>query len=116
MLCSVESCLDKVFAQIGRTEESIQAARLIEIVSRRGGMQYEEVYRTVHSHFPDHKDFEGIIEGAIRSGQLVMVNTAKGVILKANGSPLSEHNSNPIPQPIPEVLNVLDQAITAPNS
>lgn len=78
MLLSVEGCLDKVFAQIGRTEQSIHAEQFIGLVKNRGRIDYQEAYRIVHTHFPDVRDFEGICTGAIRSGQVLLVNDNKG--------------------------------------
>lgn len=71
MLTAIEGCLDKVFAQIGRTEESVQAERFINLIHRRGKIPYEEAYQLVHMHFPDMRDYEGILMGAIRSGQII---------------------------------------------
>jgi predicted HTH transcriptional regulator len=72
MLKDVEASLDKVFAQIGRTIQSVQAEKFIELVKRRGKIPYEEAYRLIHAHFPDFRDYEGILTGAIRSGQLAL--------------------------------------------
>src|SRR6202008_919382 len=71
MLTSVEGCLDKVFAQIGRTEQSVNAEKFVNLIRKKGKVVYEEAYRLVHVHFPDMRDFEGICAGAIRSGQIV---------------------------------------------
>jgi hypothetical protein len=87
MLTAIEGCLDKVFAQIGRTEQSAAAAKFINAIEARGEVPYEEAYRLVHAHFPDARDFEGILAGAIRSGQLVLVNGSAGMRLKAAKMP-----------------------------
>lgn len=68
MLTSAESDLEKVFSRIGRTEDSLQAERFITFVERKGDVSYQEAYRLIHSYFPDFRDFEGILSGAIRSG------------------------------------------------
>lgn len=70
MLQATEGSLDKVFAQIGRTEQSAAAAKFIGMIQSRGMVLYDEAYRLVHAHFPDFHDFEGILAGAVRSGQL----------------------------------------------
>ena len=100
MLEDLEVDMPKVFSRIGRTETSLQAERFIEIIRRRGRVPYEEVYRMVHSAFPDFRDFEGIMTGAIRSGQVTVMQTTEGIMLAANGTRLSEHNSHPISQPL----------------
>lgn len=70
MLEDLEADMPKVFSRIGRTEQSLQAERFISIVMRKGVVYYDEAYRLIHSHFPDFRDFEGILNGAIRSGQV----------------------------------------------
>jgi len=72
MLEQAEKDLDKVFSRIGRTEESLQAERFIMIVKRHGRIGYAKAYQHVHAYFPDFKDFEGILAGAIRSGVIRM--------------------------------------------
>lgn len=112
MLTAIEGCLDKVFAQIGRTEQSEYAEKFIMVVRKRGAILYEEAYRLVHTHFPDMRDFEGILTGAIRSGQLnTFVNQKDGkvyIVSTSPGSntsaPLSSNNS--APQQAPDPLNV----------
>lgn len=73
MLASTEADLSKVFSRIGKSEESLQADRFITYVKKRGECPYDEAYRMIHSHFPDFRDFEGILSGAIRSGVLKMI-------------------------------------------
>lgn len=72
MLAATEGSLDKVFAQIGRTEQSAAASKFIAMIQARGAVLYEEAYRLVYAHFPDMRDFEGILAGAIKSGQLLV--------------------------------------------
>jgi hypothetical protein len=83
MLEDLETDMPKVFSRIGRSEISMQAERFIEFVQRKGELPYGEAYKMIHLYFPDFRDFEGILTGAIQSGQLVMVNTAKGIMLRA---------------------------------
>lgn len=83
MLLDIENDMHKVFSRIGRTENSMQAERFIEFVKRKGSIPYDEAYRMIHIYFPDFRDFEGILDGAIRSGQLILVPTVTGFVLKA---------------------------------
>lgn len=105
MLTSIEGCLDKVFAQIGRTEQSIQAEKFIAIINKRGKVAYEEAYRLVHVAFPDMRDFEGILAGAIRSGQIVpWQDPQTGTMYLAavdDKRLLSNHNSLPQAEVLP---------------
>lgn len=86
LLESLEPDLAKVFSRIGRGEDSLQAERFISTIIRRGRVPYDEAYRIIHSAFPDARDFEGILAGAIRSGQLITLNTAEGIMLAAPGA------------------------------
>jgi hypothetical protein len=82
MLLDLEADMPKVFSRIGRTEDSMQAERFIEYVIRKGSVTYEEAYKMIHLYFPDHRDFEGILSGAIRSGQVELVSTSLGMRLQ----------------------------------
>lgn len=72
LLTSVEADMAKVFSRIGRSEDSLQAEKLIDYIREKGaaGVAYDEAYRSIHAYFPDARDFEGIISGAVRSGQV----------------------------------------------
>jgi len=83
MLEDLEKDMHRVFSRIGRTEDSMQAERFIEFVKRKGAIPYEEAYKMIHIYFPNFRDFEGILDGAIRSGQLVLQATDKGFMLHA---------------------------------
>lgn len=87
MLVDIEADMHRVFSRIGRTEDSMQAERFIEYVRRKGTISYHEAYKMIHIYFPDFRDFEGILSGAIQSGQLEIMTTAAGMFLKARGGP-----------------------------
>lgn len=82
MVTDLENDMPQVFSKIGQTETSTQAMRLIEHIRKRKVCTFEEAYRFVHAHFPDIKDFEGIITGAIRAGYIMSEATPAGFILK----------------------------------
>lgn len=75
MLESTEAELDKVFSRIGRSEESMQAERFIGFVRKYGKVTYYQAYKYIHASFPDFRDFEGVLFGAIKSGQVRLVYT-----------------------------------------
>lgn len=81
MLLDIEKDMNKVFSRIGRTEDSMQAERFIDFIKRKGIISYPEAYRMIHIYFPDFRDFEGILDGAIRSGQVQIINTTAGMML-----------------------------------
>jgi len=83
MLEDIEADMHRVFSRIGRTEDSMQAERFIEFVRRKGSIPYAEAYKMIHIYFPDFRNFEGILSGAINSGQLRIANTAAGIMLQA---------------------------------
>jgi hypothetical protein len=83
MISDLEPDMAKVFAKIGRTEESVQAERFIKYIQSKGAVPYEAAYQYIHSHFPNAKDFEGILAGAIRSGQITMKASGSGFLLEA---------------------------------
>jgi hypothetical protein len=72
MLTNLEPDMMKVFSKIGRSEDSQQTDRFIEFVHQRGFVAYQETYRMIHSHFPDFRDFEGVVSGAIRAGYITL--------------------------------------------
>lgn len=116
MLEDLEVDMPKVFSRIGRSETSMNAERFIQLVAKRGMVPYEDAYKLIHAQFPDARDYEGILAGAIRSGQLDLVidplQNGKPC-LKARGIsvPLSPDNARPLP-PLPNA----DSQTTAPNS
>lgn len=83
MLEDLEVDMHRVFSRIGRTEDSMQAERFIDFVKRKGTIDYAEAYKMIHIYFPDFRDFEGILSGAVRSGQLRVVPTVGGFKIQA---------------------------------
>lgn len=78
MLTDLEKDMPKVFAKIGRSEQSIQAERFIKHVQQKGSLSYEAAYQFIHSHFPMMRDFESMLHGAIKSGQIKLENNPTG--------------------------------------
>lgn len=72
MLEEAEVHLENVFSRIGRSEDSLQAERFIGFIKRNSPVAYAKAYSHIHSYFPDFRDFEGILAGAIRSGVVRM--------------------------------------------
>lgn len=102
MLEDLERDMGKVFARIGRTEESMHAEQFVDMIRRKKEVSYEEAYRLMHAHFPDARDFEGILSGAIRAGLIRSVMTPNGFVIRAGiVNPLPADNGNPHP-PLPD--------------
>jgi hypothetical protein len=73
--------MPKVFAKIGRTEDSIQAERFIEFVIKNSPVDYQTAYQYVHRAFPYTTDFEGIVAGAVNAG-LIKLDSATHKLMK----------------------------------
>lgn len=87
MVTDLELDMPHVFGKIGRSPSSIQAERFIQYINRRQVVPYEEAYRFIHSYFPDVKDFEGIVSGAIRAGYVTMKQVGQVVVLESKNVP-----------------------------
>lgn len=85
MLTIAEIDLAKVFSRIGKTEASIQADRLLAFLRKKQKVPYETAYRMIHSAFPDFRDFEGIVQGLLRSGQILLKQEGQGFALEYKG-------------------------------
>lgn len=85
MLEQVEQDMHKVFSRIGRTEDSLQAEKLVAYLRKEKEVSYEKAYRMVHVAFPDFRNFEGILDGLIRSGQVTLGNNTEGPTIRAMG-------------------------------
>lgn len=78
-ISALESDMPKVFARIGRTEESIQAERFVKFVhSFTDEVAFDVAYQFVYTHFPKAQDFEAIFKGAMMSGQIRWLNDQNG--------------------------------------
>lgn len=84
MVTDLEKDMPKVFSKIGRTDESVNAEKFINYIQSKGAVKYEEAYHFVHRYFPNSKDFEGIVAGAVRAGFIKLeIDPTKGPMLKA---------------------------------
>lgn len=95
MLRSTEADLSKVFSRIGRSEDSLQSERFIQYVRRRGLCPYDEAYLHIHAHFPDFREFEGILSGAIRAGLIGLVQSGSTMMLKYTGTDGTVNTQSP---------------------
>ena len=83
MVTDLEKDMAKVFAKIGRTNQSVQAERFIHFVQKRGIVPYGAAYQYIHSAFPNVKDFENIVSGAVRAGYIEIVSENGQFLFKA---------------------------------
>lgn len=87
MLGQLEKDMPKVFARIGRSEQSIQAERFINHIHQKGEMNYQSAYAFIHAHFPMMRDFEAMLSGAVRAGFVEVVSDPKGMFIRAKNKP-----------------------------
>lgn len=71
-ITDLEADMPKVFARIGRSEDSVQAERFVTFVHKNSPVLYATAYAYVHNAFPFVKDFEGIVAGASASGMITI--------------------------------------------
>jgi len=94
MIKDLELDMQKVYSRIGRTNQSVQADRFIKFIHKRGLVTYSSAYQFIHSAFPNVRDFEGIVAGAIRAGFIRRVDKEGEVYLAANLPKPSEEEIN----------------------
>lgn len=73
MLTDLEGDFQAVFGQMGRSDVSVHAERLISFVTKYGRVQYMQAYQHMYAHFPNIKDYEPVVLGAIQAGYLKLV-------------------------------------------
>lgn len=83
MLKSVEKDLDQVFQHVGKSDDSLQAAKFLDTIQVRGEMTYQEAYKNLATHFPDARDLEGVLQALIRAGYIALEQRADGLWMRA---------------------------------
>lgn len=68
----LEADMPKVFAKIGKNDQSIQVDRFVQYVQANGEVTYESAYRFIHQHFPLIRDMEAVLAGVQRAGHMVL--------------------------------------------
>ena len=81
MLEQTEQQAEQVFSKIGLSQAAAQTMRLMEYLAKRKIATYEEAYLIIHFQFPDAKDFEGVIQGLIRTGRITMEQHGRDIRL-----------------------------------
>jgi hypothetical protein len=87
MISSLEEDLPKVFSKIGQSDKGLQATRFINFVHSQGRVNLKEAYRYIHAHFPDAREFRSIVEGAVASGQIMVIPEGTEMFLVPRGQP-----------------------------
>lgn len=69
-LTALESDLPKVFDRVGKSQDSVHADRLLEMVRAKGMMDFTEAYAAMHSSIPHIEEFENLMRSLERAGLL----------------------------------------------
>jgi hypothetical protein len=85
MVTDLEADMPGVFSKIGRTDTSLQMDRFLSYLRKRREVTYVEAYRFIHAYLPSLKEFEDVLAGCIRSGQVKMVQRGDVMWLVAGG-------------------------------
>lgn len=86
LLIVAEKNMLQVYNQVGSKEETRAAGELIQQARRQGSILLQDAYRRF-SRYLTATQFEEAIKSAQKTGDLEVVNTAKGYILRYTGSP-----------------------------
>lgn len=70
-LTNLEEDLPQIFDRVGKSADSTQADRLLELVRARGQIPFNEAYRYMHSTLPRVEDFEDLTRSLMRAGMLI---------------------------------------------
>lgn len=81
MVTDLETDMIKVFSKIGKSQTSTHVDRLLDWLRKRGKTPYTEVYKFIHMHFPSARDFEDVMAGLVKSGQLKLSAGSGGTVL-----------------------------------
>lgn len=72
MVTDLEADMSMVFSKIGRSDDSFNAERLLAYIRKMGKVEWAQAYQYIHKEFPSLRDFEDILNGLIRSQQVMM--------------------------------------------
>lgn len=70
MVTDLEDDLAKAFSQVGQTETALYTKKLIAFVAQKRLVPYAEALRHVQAHFPRLREFEEILDGCVKAGQI----------------------------------------------
>jgi hypothetical protein len=68
MVEDLEADMAFVFSKIGKSDTSFFADRLIGYVHKVGALEYMDLFRYMHAHFPSLSDYEDILAGCMKAG------------------------------------------------
>lgn len=83
MVTALEPDMSMVFSKIGRSDESFHAERLLGFIRKMGRVEWVAAYQYIHKEFPGLREFENILNGLIRSGQVRIIQSGAQHFLEA---------------------------------
>lgn len=83
MVTDLEEDMPGVFGKIGRSDVSLQTDRFLGYIQRMGSVEYTAAYKFIHAYFPSFRDFEDIVVGCQRSGQIFMQQRGDAMFIVA---------------------------------
>lgn len=83
MVSDLEEDMQKVFARIGRSEDSVHTERLLAYIRQRGKVEWAAAYQHVHRYFPGLRDYENIVAGLVKSRLVQIVQEGAAFYLVA---------------------------------
>ena len=88
MVTDLEAEMAKAFSQVGQSETALYARKLIAFVAARRVVPYAEAFRHVQPHFPRLRDFEEILDGCVKAGQICREHCTRtgGLVLRVGPS------------------------------
>lgn len=84
MVTDLEAEMAKAFSQVGQSETALYARKLVAFVAARRVVPYAEALRHVQPHFPRLRDFEEILDGCVKAGQICREHCTRtgGLVLR----------------------------------
>ena len=71
MVTDLEEEMGKVFSHVGKSDVAMYAQRLVTFVAGRRSVPYTEAFRHVKTHFPKLREFEEVLDGCVKAGEIV---------------------------------------------
>lgn len=82
LVTSLELTMPKVFAQIGRSDNSRHMDELLGFVRNRKEVPYHDLYREMLRLFPSAREFEDAMTGAINAGYVRIILSGNTQVVK----------------------------------
>lgn len=79
----LEKDMPLIFGLVGRTDLSMQTDRFLGYVRKRNEVEYFEVYRYMHNYFPDAKQFELVLDGAVKARFVQIISMGSRTLIRA---------------------------------